>query len=188
MPIKIFDKLATIVSVTGWVCDQCKVSARSTQHHLPSDFAHLAEDIAALKCEITDLQAANHRHESNITESMTVNETSTEVAALRQLVSTQQHTIGEMQTHLKFVLSYLGIDETNAARINNRDNQNTAAESIADAIDNLDGGRHASDHEQWSEVVSKRQRKGRADTIQQSIVTAVYVLTRLLKRDGKTAL
>ena len=45
IPVKVFDKLIANVSITGWVCDECKVAARSSYCRLEAAVAHLTEEL-----------------------------------------------------------------------------------------------------------------------------------------------
>jgi hypothetical protein len=113
--------------------------------------------------------------------------TSGEVAALRQLVLSQQDAIRRLQNRLNFVLSYIGIDDTAVSTDDTTQVDNGGAqmmveagaqiEPLADAADLTATVKDTNGQElSWSEVVSKRRlHHHRADTFQQSIVTAVYV-------------
>jgi len=56
MLIKIFKKFIVIVGVTGWVCEDCKLSARSLFGRLKAVIAQLAEELAAVKCELNNIK------------------------------------------------------------------------------------------------------------------------------------
>ena len=53
MNAKVFDRFIVNVKVTGWVCEECKIAARTHYQRLATAVAHLAEELAALKCEMT---------------------------------------------------------------------------------------------------------------------------------------
>lgn len=56
MNAKVFDKFITSVGVTGWVCSDCKLSARSSFHRMESAIAQLTEELAVIKCEMNDIK------------------------------------------------------------------------------------------------------------------------------------
>jgi hypothetical protein len=112
---------------------------------------------------------------------------------LRLLVHVQQATIKKLQSQLNFVLTLIGISDTDIPGSvdledisNQADAQNSKvlpahheASAPADKGDN-------SDHQQWSEVV-KRHRHNQVDTFKQSLVTALYV-DQSLKRSRENSL
>jgi hypothetical protein len=73
---KTFEKFILLIDVTGWVCDSCKQLARSVSQRLETAIARLAEDVATLKCDISDMKTSAVIKQ---TESVTVsaNQTST---------------------------------------------------------------------------------------------------------------
>jgi len=56
MNTKVFNKFMANVDVTGWVCYDCKYSARTTIHRLDSAIAQLAEELAAIKAQMADMR------------------------------------------------------------------------------------------------------------------------------------
>lgn len=59
IPIKTFEKLKSIVEMTGWVCGDCKTAARSTIAQTQAAVAVVTEQIADMKLSIDELKAAN---------------------------------------------------------------------------------------------------------------------------------
>jgi hypothetical protein len=117
---------------------------------------------------------------------------SDEISSLRLLVHQQQSTINMLEHQLKFVLSFLGITETDDSTKNSTDIENAISCERFEAVEPKKpaGGTTVSaiasgadgDHELWSKVVSKRQRPHTANTFQQSVVAAVYMDQTLKKR------
>ena len=56
---KIFDKFIMYRDITGWVCDDCKTAARQSYRRLAAAVAHLAEQVASLKCELSDMSKSH---------------------------------------------------------------------------------------------------------------------------------
>jgi hypothetical protein len=61
IPAKAFDKLLTIVSVTGWACDDCKESAKTTVNRMQVAITLLSEEIAKMKQSISEIHATEHQ-------------------------------------------------------------------------------------------------------------------------------
>lgn len=53
---KVFDKLLVIIKTTGWVCDSCKIIAKSAASKTQVAIAKLTEEMAVMKQTIADLQ------------------------------------------------------------------------------------------------------------------------------------
>ena len=115
-----------------------------------------------------------------------------EISALRLLVHAQQATIKKLQSQLNFVLTFLGIDDTDIP--DGVDLEATSSQADAQNSKGLPAHHEASapadkgansDH-QWSEVV-KRHRHNQVDTFKQSLVTALYV-DQSLKRSRENSL
>jgi hypothetical protein len=121
-----------------------------------------------------------------------------DISALRQLVHIQQGTIKKLQSQLNFILSFLGIDDTDVADGTFTEEVLDDTSSPADAL-NRPASHEApvaeaaaangvnSDHQLWSDVVSKRHCHQRVDTFKQSVVTALYV-DQSLKRSRENSL
>ena len=115
-----------------------------------------------------------------------------EISALRLLVHAQQATIKKLQSQLNFVLTFIGVDDTDipgGVDFEDMSNQADAQNSKGlpahhEASAPADKGAN-SDH-QWSEVV-KRHRHNQVDTFKQSLVTALYV-DQSLKRSRENSL
>ena len=117
---------------------------------------------------------------------------SDEISSLRLLVHQQQSTINMLEHQLKFVLSFLGIAETDDSTKHSTDIENVISYERFEVVEPKKpaGGTTDSaiasgadgDHELWSKVVSKRQRLHTANTFQQSVVAAVYMDQILKKR------
>jgi hypothetical protein len=60
MNARVFDKFMVNVNMTGWVCCDCKCSARTSFHRLESATAQLAEELAAIKTEMIDMRQENN--------------------------------------------------------------------------------------------------------------------------------
>lgn len=56
MNSKVFDKFITNVADIGWVCSDCKQTARSTFHRLETAISQLAEELAAVKSEMSSVK------------------------------------------------------------------------------------------------------------------------------------
>jgi len=56
MSIKIFEKFIVNVGVTGWVCQDCKLSATSLLGRLEAVIAQLPGELATVKCELNNLK------------------------------------------------------------------------------------------------------------------------------------
>lgn len=115
-----------------------------------------------------------------------------EISALRQLVQTQQGTIKKLQSQLNLILSFLGIDDTDTTTTQ-EDEASTSSDVHNSNVLSTDHDVSAatvndasSDHQKWSEVVSKR-RHHQVDTFKQSVVTALYV-DQSLKRSTENSL
>jgi hypothetical protein len=121
-----------------------------------------------------------------------------DISALRQLVHIQQGTIEKLQSQLNFILSFLGIDDTDVADGTFTEEVLDDTSPPADALSRP--ARHEapvaeaaaangvnSDHQLWSDVVSKRHYHQRVDTFKQSVVTALYV-DQSLKRSRENSL
>ena len=106
---------------------------------------------------------------------------SAELTALHQLVSNQESEIKRLRCQLDYVLSFLGVTEM-VAESNNEGplsalHVNQSRESHSDSTDapaNTEAT-ETRDQASWSQVVSKRQQHSLRDTLQQSVVTAVYI-------------
>ena len=109
-----------------------------------------------------------------------------ELSALRQLVQSQQEVINKLQRQLEFVLSYLDIQNT----CTNRSTDSTGQPCAGGALIQPDpeqstttaniNGEVSAGQLAWTEVVSRKTK--RSDTLQQSVVTAVYVDQTIKKR------
>ena len=96
----------------------------------------------------------------------------------RQLVQAQQEVINKLQHQLEFVLSYLDIQNT----CTNRPTDSTEQPCAGGALNQPDpeqsittaniNGEFSAGQLAWKEVVSRKTK--RSDTLQQSVVTAVY--------------
>lgn len=102
-----------------------------------------------------------------------------ELDSLRQLVSNQQNEINRLQLRLNFVLSFLGIAEGDSTTSVN----GTAVVAEGTTLDHpqMPGSGHglssvdpSVSSELWSTIASKNPRR-RTETLQQSVVAAVYV-------------
>jgi hypothetical protein len=102
-----------------------------------------------------------------------------ELTELRRLVQSQQIVIDKLQSQLEFVLSFVGIKDKDAIPLSTVDQSDVGQASTQppDGISIVDPG---NDKSTWSEVVSRRNK--RSDTLQQSVLTAVYVDQSLKKR------
>lgn len=115
--------------------------------------------------------------------------TNSELDSLRQLVSNQQNEICRLQSRLNFVLSFLGITEGDSTiPVDGNLDSNLVAEGRTLEHLRMPGSVHGSSSvdpsvscEQWSTVVSKHSHR-RTDTLQQSVVAAVYVDQERKKR------
>jgi hypothetical protein len=104
--------------------------------------------------------------------------------ALRQLVQDQHAVINKLQCQLEFVLSFLGIQSTDASR----PAESPGHPCTDDALKHLDpeqtkiagDSEAASGQGAWCEVASRKAK--RSDTLHQSMVTAVYVDQTIKKR------
>ena len=104
----------------------------------------------------------------------------------RQLVQAQQEVINKLQHQLEFVLSYLDIQNT----CTNRPTDSTEQPCAGGALNQPDpeqsittaniNGEFSAGQLAWTEVVSRKTK--RSDTLQQSVVTAVYVDQTIKKR------
>ena len=68
IPVKVFDKLIANVSITGWVCDECKVAARSSYCRLEAAVAHLTEELAVVQSELAVIKSSRHPDNDNNTD------------------------------------------------------------------------------------------------------------------------
>jgi hypothetical protein len=121
-----------------------------------------------------------------------------DISALRQLVHIQQGTIKKLQSQLNFILSFLGIDDTDVAdgtfteevlddTSPPADAPNRPASHEAPVAEAAAANGVTSDHQLWSDVVSERHCHQRVDTFKQSVVTALYV-DQSLKRSRENSL
>ena len=70
MPAKVFDKYLLLVGAAGWVCNDCREAARSLFARLNAAMNRLAEELASLREELTELSAsrsANHQSPGSTT-------------------------------------------------------------------------------------------------------------------------
>jgi gas vesicle protein len=56
MNSKVFDKFITNIADIGWVCNDCKQTARSTFRRLEAAISQLAEELAAVKIEMSSVK------------------------------------------------------------------------------------------------------------------------------------
>jgi hypothetical protein len=104
-----------------------------------------------------------------------------ELTELRRLVQNQQIVIDKLQSQLEFVLSFVGIKDKDAIPLSTVDQSDAGQASTQppDGISIVDPG-NDNDKSTWSEVVSRRNK--RSGSLQQSVLTAVYVDQSLKKR------
>lgn len=60
IPVKVFDKLIANVSTTGWVCEDCKLAARSSYRRLEAAVTRLAEELAVVRSELAEIKSSRH--------------------------------------------------------------------------------------------------------------------------------
>jgi hypothetical protein len=130
---------------------------------------------------LSEEQEASHSKDYVQSPVTVTTDLSAELTALRQLVSNQQSEIKRLHCQLDYVLSFLGIAEMAAESINDSPlstpcithPSDTHSASTDASIDSE--ASKALDQASWSQVVSKRQPHSHRDTLQHSVVTAVYI-------------
>ncbi len=58
MAAKTFDKMISSINTTGWVCDECKETARSQYARLNAAIAYLTEQLSAMSEELSTIKSA----------------------------------------------------------------------------------------------------------------------------------
>ena len=103
-----------------------------------------------------------------------------ELTELRRLVQSQQTVIDKLQSQLEFVLSFVGIKDKDAIPLSTVVDQSDVGQASTQPSDGINTADPGNDKSTWSEVVSRRNK--RSETLQQSVLTAVYVDQSLKKR------
>jgi hypothetical protein len=163
----------------------------STSAHRNVRCASKQPSTVGVEASITACDAQNHDADDHHPKQRTAAADAVdEISALRQTISTQQSAIAKLQTQLAYVLSYLGVEDTDisieaddeASRSSydgTLDKPGMSSNELPNSVTLSGAGR---DQETWSQVVSRKRRPHRTDTFQQSIVAAVYMDQTIKKR------
>lgn len=67
IPVKVFNKFIANIDITGWVCDECTTTAKSSYRRHEAAMAHIVEELAVVKNELAKVRAQRHTEQASLT-------------------------------------------------------------------------------------------------------------------------